>query len=273
MSFPVGAVLAGFAIGATSLQACAQLPPAPWALAIVASCATAAAGAFAVHVAAGARAAPTTRAVAAAPRATVTFAGTLALALAFAASASLGFCYAAGRADLRLADAMPVAWEDRDIRVTGVVDGLPHQGDNGARFAFAIERVLTPGATVPRRVSLAWFAQRASGDASSAPRPIVHAGERWTLMLRLKRPHGNVNPHGFDLEAWLLEHNLRATGYVRDDPRNVRVADFAGRPGDRVERARERIRDRIAAVLGDAPYRGVLVALAIGDQRAIPDGS
>lgn len=271
MSFPVGTVLAGFATGATSLQACAQLPPAPWALALVASCATAAAGARAVHVAAGARAASTTRAVATTPRATVTFAETLALALAFAASASLGFCYAAGRADLRLADAMPTAWEDRDIRVTGVVDGLPHQGDNGARFAFAIERVLTPGATVPRRVSLAWFAPRTSGDASSAPRPIVHAGERWTLMLRLKRPHGNVNPHGFDLEAWLLEHNLRATGYVRDDPRNARVGDFAGRPGDHVERARERIRDRIAAVLGDAPYRGVLVALAIGDQRAIPE--
>src|SRR6185436_2535121 len=70
---------------------------------------------------------------------------------------------------------------------------------------------------------------------------------------------------------WLLENNLRATGYVRDDAHNLRLADFAGRPSDWIERARERIRARILAALPDAPYAGVIVALTIGDQRAIPE--
>src|SRR5512143_4277836 len=108
------------------------------------------------------------------------------MALAICAATSLGFCYAAGRAELRLADALPAAWEDRDLRVTGIVDDLPHNGGNGARFAFAIERALTPGAVVPRRVSLAWFAPRARDDVASAPPPVVRAGARWTLTLRLK---------------------------------------------------------------------------------------
>jgi competence protein ComEC len=89
--------------------------------------------------------------------------------------------------------------------------------------------------------------------------------------VRLKRPHGNINPGGFDLEAWLLERNLRATGYVRESPDNRRVCAFGGRATDYVQRARERIRNRIAQALPGAPYAGVLTALAIGDQRAIPE--
>ena len=46
---------------------------------------------------------------------------------------------------------------------------------------------------------------------------------------------------------------------------------FAGRPSDFVERARERVRARILAALPDARYAGVIVALTIGDQRAIPE--
>ena len=46
---------------------------------------------------------------------------------------------------------------------------------------------------------------------------------------------------------------------------------FAGRPRDYVQRARESIRERIRRALPDAPYAGVLIALAIGDQRAIPE--
>ena len=187
-----------------------------------------------------------------------------------ALAAALGFGYAAWRAEVRLADALPGSFEDVDVRVTGVVDELPQLDASAARFAFAVERVLTPGAIVPRRISLAWYAARAARDAPPAPPPAVHAGERWALTVRLRRPHGNVNPHGFDLEAWLLEHGLRATGHVRDDPANARVAAFAGRPGDYVQRARERVRERIGRALPDAHYRGVLVALAIGDQRAVP---
>ena len=192
-------------------------------------------------------------------------------AIAIVAASLFGFCYAAWRADVRLADALPPAWEATDVRVTGIVDELPQNSDTGSRFAFAIERVITAGAVVPHRVSLAWYAPRAAREQAPPNPPIVHAGERWTLTLRLKRPHGNVNPDGFDLEASLLEHDLRATGYVRDDAANVRVSAFAGRAADYVQRARERMRERISRALPGAPYEGVLVALAIGDQRAIPE--
>jgi len=96
----------------------------------------------------------------------------------------------------------------------------------------------------------------------------VHAGERWAFTVRLRRPHGVVNPHGFDYEAWLLERGIGATGYVRARPEPRRL----GRRNsvlDLIERAREAVRDRFNAVLGATPAAGILAALAVGDQRAI----
>jgi competence protein ComEC len=191
-------------------------------------------------------------------------------AAALAGTLALGFGYAAWRAEIRLADALPAEWEGEDITVVGVVDDLPVAGPRGTRFAFAVERVETPGAIVPARIALTWFRQVLRGGPIDDV-PEIRAGERWRLVVRLKRPHGNVNPGGFDVEAWLLEQNLRATGYVRTDEANARVDAFAGRMRDHVQRARAAVRARIEAALEGAPYGGVIVALAIGEQRAIPE--
>jgi competence protein ComEC len=89
--------------------------------------------------------------------------------------------------------------------------------------------------------------------------------------VRLKRPHGYVNPAGFDLEAWMLERDLRATGNIQTDEPVKRISENAGRINDHLERLRERIRDRMLVALKNERYAGVLIALAIGDQRAIAD--
>jgi competence protein ComEC len=185
--------------------------------------------------------------------------------LLVAAAASLGFVWAAAFAQLRLADELPAALEGRDIELTGVVAGLPQALERGVRFEFDVE----PAADgVPPHISLAWYRGRDDADDEASPRVPVRAGERWRFTVRLKRPHGNLNPHGFDYEAWLFERGIRATGYVR--PRSAeRVHAQVWRPGYAVEMLREAIRDRFRAALPDAPYAGILVALAIGDQHAI----
>ena len=140
-------------------------------------------------------------------------------ALLLIAAVLAGFGYAAWRAEMRMADALPPEWEGADITVLGVVDDLPRVSDRGYRFALRVDEVETPHAQVPRRLSLAWHARTVDG-ATTVDVPALHAGERWRLEVRLRRPHGTVNRGGFDLEAWLLERNLRATGYVRPDGGN-----------------------------------------------------
>lgn len=250
MRTPLAGLLTGFAVGVVVLQGVAALPAWP--------------GAWVAVALLGSGVLAWMERVVAVP--TIARCG-----CACALAVSAGFGYAGWRAELRLDDALANAWEGRDIRLTGIVDELPTPTANGMRFAFAVESVATPDAVVPRRLSLAWTSGWAGRVAVDAPVPVVHAGERWQLTVRLKRPHGNVNPGGFDLEAWLLQQNLRATGAVIDVTTNLRVDAFAGRARDHLQRTRERIRARILAALPDAPYAGIVVALAIGDQRAIPE--
>ena len=181
---------------------------------------------------------------------------------------ALGFSWAAWRADIRLADALPSAWEGRDIEVLGVVAALPQDFSQGSRFEFAVGKVLTATADVPERIMLSWY--QGQRDGEEFVRQPLRPGERWQFTLRLKRPHGNANPNGFDYEAWLLERNIRATGYVRS-ARAQPVAAMVWRPDYVVERLRQYVRASFAAMLpaGEYPLAGVLVALAVGDQRAI----
>lgn len=174
-----------------------------------------------------------------------------------------GFFWAAGLAHLRMADALPHEWEGRDIHIVGVIASLPQVYEQSVRFEVDVEEVATPGARVPSRIVLSWW-----GRTTALPQ--VRAGERWRLWVRLKRPHGTANPHGFDYEAWLLERGVRATGYVRPRPAAERLAPMVHRPQYWVERVRERLRARILDALVNKPYAGIIAALAVGDQRAIP---
>ena len=186
------------------------------------------------------------------------------LILCFAAA--LGFTWAALLAHQRLADSLPLEWESRDIKIVGVVAGMPTFGEHGVRFRFDVEKILTPKAIVPRHISLSWYFNDKSDVARNSP---VHAGERWRWSVRLKRPHGNANPHGFDFEAWLLEQNIRATGYVREKSERERIASGIFSVSYAIEQVRETIRSRMQAVLQQQRFGPVLIALAIGDQSAI----
>jgi competence protein ComEC len=187
----------------------------------------------------------------------------LALVPAFLA----GFFWAAFCAGQRMGDWLAPQLEGRDIEVVGVVSSLPAHGERGVRFELAVESA-PGGERLPKKLLLWWYYTALQEAEAAPPAQSVHPGERWLFTVRLRRPHGNVNPNGFDYEAWLLERGIGATGYVRQ-----RVAPrLAGRRDsllDRVEQAREAVRGRFHAALGATPAAGILSALAVGDQRAI----
>ncbi|HEX7384533.1 MAG TPA: DNA internalization-related competence protein ComEC/Rec2 [Burkholderiaceae bacterium] len=191
-------------------------------------------------------------------------------AWAAAAAALLGLGVSGWQAGARLADALPAALEGADVQLTGTVASLPQEVSNGTRFRFAVESARVDGRAVqvPALIALGWY-RRWDDEATLAdPDGTLRAGQRWRFTARLRSPHGQVNPHGFDFELWLFEQGVRATGYVRAtrEARAERLAEAAGHP---VERARQRVRDAIEARVGDPRVAGVLAALAVGDQNAI----
>lgn len=180
---------------------------------------------------------------------------------------AIGFSCAAWRAEIRLADHLGAEWEGRDVEVVGVVAGLPQDFAGGTRFEFDVASV-PAGAVVPARIMLSWYQARREAERSEAL--AVRPGERWRFTVRLKRPHGNANPGVFDYEAWLLERNIRATGYIRPEPPQ-RLSAMVWRPDYVIERLRLAVRESFARILPEAayPFAGVLVALTVGDQKAI----
>ena len=178
-------------------------------------------------------------------------------------ASGLGFYHAAWHAQQRLAISLHEEWQGRDIAVIGVVAELPRSHPQGLHFSFDVEEILTPQANVPPHIYLSTYREKASAPLA------LHAGERWKLTLRLKQPHGGSNPHGFDFELWALENNVRALGYVHNKGNNVRIDTQARGLSYRIESWRVTVRDKFQTALTNAPYAGVLSALAIGDQSSI----
>lgn len=176
----------------------------------------------------------------------------------------LGFAWAGAFAQWRMADRLDAALEGRDLPVTGVIASLPQPFERGVRFEFEVERAEAP---LPRRVLVSWY-NGLTPDEFQDVLP-VRAGERWRFTLRLKRPRATANPFAYDWELAALERGIGASGYVRPRGERERLEAMVYRPAYLVERAREGVRARIRAALPDHPYAGVLVALAVGDQRAI----
>lgn len=187
------------------------------------------------------------------------------------AAAAFGFATATVQAGARLADTLDPALEGADLVVEGVVATLPQRGFGVTRFVLEVAHAARPGGAavrLPARLALGWFApggfaddafDTLRGGAHEAPR----AGEAWRLGVRLKAPHGSLNPHGSDFELQLFQRGIGATGSVRH---GERLGGGAGAP---VERARQWARDAIEARVADPRAAGVLAALAVGDQGAI----
>jgi competence protein ComEC len=204
---------------------------------------------------------------------------TLVLALA------AGFALTGLRAAVFQTGALAPALEGRDIVLTGRVLAMPQRSDDGLRFRFAVESAGLDGQPVvlPPQLYLGWYAgfgSREPADAESLDAPAallalqrqpqnLRAGESWRMTVRLKAPHGNSNPHGFDYELWLWEQGLQATGYVRAGPRDAPPQLLADGWRHPVERARQWMREAVYVRVSNRQLAGVVAALLVGDQNAI----
>ncbi len=200
------------------------------------------------------------------------------LVVCAALGATLGWELTRLRAAATLAEQLPAALEGVDLELVGVVRSLPTERRDGVRFLFEVEQArrdgqpLQVGADLPRHISLGWYASdRFEGDSAARP-PHVQAGDRWRLAVRLRQPHGLMNPNGFDYEFWLFEQGVRATGSVRaaGASANSSAAMLLGDSGlHRIQRWRQALRSALQQRLGDTAATGVLAGLIVGDQAAI----
>lgn len=171
-----------------------------------------------------------------------------------------GFAWALFIAHSVLAHKLEPALEGVEIVVQGRVVSLPAVSDHSIQFELDVEEVWdSAGARrqSPGRIRLNWY--RPYGDIS--------AGDTLRLGVSLKRPHGYMNPGGFDYEAWLFQKRIRATGYVRR-PLNPwpRYSNYS------THKIRQHLRTQMQQAAAGTDELGLILALTIGDQNSIDAG-
>jgi competence protein ComEC len=198
------------------------------------------------------------------------------LVMVGAVCAVAGFGLTGWRAAVFQSQALAPALEGRDILVTGVVSAMPQVNEAGARFRFQVEAAAQGDVPVrlPSAIYLGWYTNTGFISNAEALEPqrqpsALWAGERWQMTVRLKAPHGNSNPYGFDYELWLWEQGLQATGYVRSGAGDIPAQLLGQTWSHPVELARQKVRDRIFEHVADRKVAGLIAALVVGDQNAI----
>lgn len=168
----------------------------------------------------------------------------------------LGAVTATFQADRRLDAQLPHSDQPIDVWLNGEVAELPERKGADWRFVFA------PAGNKLRRLRVSWYRTDAQ----------LQAGQCWRLQLRLRSPHGLMNPGGFDYEAWLFREDIGATGYVRqaeacptDAPRVLSGLQHG------ILKLRQHIVDEVSALMPDHLMRGVVLGLTVGDDSAIDD--
>nr|VFK31009.1 MAG: competence protein ComEC [Candidatus Kentron sp. MB] len=176
----------------------------------------------------------------------------------------VGFLWALFRAEIGLSNLLPVELEGLDLTLEGVIAEIPKERKLKTTFLLDVREVEPLDDSAPmewgrgQRIRLNWY--------QNAPRLLP--GELWHLTVRLKRPRGFRNPGGFDYERWLFQQGVNATGYVRPEPGNRRIAR---KDGISLTRARHGLARLIEESLPDSSYDGIVKALAIGVREGVTE--
>ncbi len=173
----------------------------------------------------------------------------------------LGWCWASAALLIYQYRLLPVELEGQDLRVRGVVVSLPDVESRRKRFLFQVTHWQRDGVwqAAPWRLKLSEYGRN---------KPL-RGGEIWSLLVRLKRPHGFQNAAGFDYRRWLMMQGIHATGYVR--PKAERV--FLGEAGWNYAllRWRQALSERLQQSLPADSLQGILRALVLADRNGIDD--
>ena len=168
--------------------------------------------------------------------------------------------------------------EGQEILLLGVIASLPQQTDISVRFRFqvisAFEVNQTSSVLVPQWIDLVWYDRESAELMKGSRWADLKAGDTWQFSVRLKAPHGTLNPGGFDEALWRWEQGVMATGAVITSKRAAVPQKIKSSWLYPIAQARQYVRSEIERKLlqGDAQSRslaGVISALVMGDQAAI----
>ena len=183
----------------------------------------------------------------------------------------LGFVFGAScslfSAQNQLNDILKPEYNNQDLNVVGLIIQKPQYTENGIRFILKPENN-----KLPNKIFVNWYFQKEKNSKNNPPLDL-NAGDKLSLYLRLKEPHGFYNEGGFDYEKRLFSEGIGATAYVRykaGESKRLKE-NISNNIFIQMERLRLKIEKTFFAAFpqNKNPYIGTIIALSIGEQQAV----
>lgn len=169
---------------------------------------------------------------------------------------AIGFCFALAYTHWITLWSLPSELEGKKLLITGYVTSIPVTKTHYTSFEFKTSSIANT--KIATKLKLNWYGQYTEK---------LYAGDKWQLLVRLKRPHGTLNPGGFDLEKHLLVHHIRATGYVvADDFNKIISSHWYHYP---LTKLRQYLLIKIRATLHSDELAPIIIALVTGSENEI----
>jgi competence protein ComEC len=165
-----------------------------------------------------------------------------------------GIVYARVTANLYLSTQLSPELQGKEFLIQGDIIGLPEYNIRRVRFDFQLKKAALP---LPDKLRLSWYYSEQK----------ISAGQSWQFYVKLKQPHGTLNPGGFDYEKWLFIRHIGATGYVRQ----AETAQLlATKPAwTSISVIRQKLADLLAQQDISPASLALIKALSIGDKSQI----
>jgi len=124
---------------------------------------------------------------------------------------------------------------------------------------------------MPKKIRVALYQFANKGELN------VQAGERYQLLLKLRRPRSSLNFSGFDYETWLFTQGIHANAYVKKHEANIMLATESNFVA-KISKLREGVRKKIIEISKQSKQSkgninqevsqavSLILALTIGDR-------
>lgn len=169
---------------------------------------------------------------------------------------AIGFCWALTYTRWNTAWNLPSELDGKKILITGKIASIPINKPHYLSFEFQTD--IINGTKKSTKLKLGWYGE--------FPKKLL-AGDRWQLLVKLKRPHTTLNPGSFDLEKHLLVHHIRGTGYVVDSDFNQILATrWQSYP---LTKLRQCLIKKIQQTLSSNRLMPIIIALVTGSEHEI----
>ncbi len=164
----------------------------------------------------------------------------------------LTFAYA-----LFLREKLPTAWQEQPVLIQGTIIDLPQLYEGYSKFRLCLTGVKSANhwRSVHIPIQLTW----------TKPHPAIHVGERWQLMVILKKNHALQNPGAMDFSALAVVEHTLASGTIKKSFYNQKLPSI-WTFSLYWQSVREHLRNAILKALDGHSYRGVILALVLGER-------